>query len=64
MKWTEVTKCWNERHPNERLCRQRLTQIHDRALQKIREALMNDPLARDWAIDRGVETDESKQYKI
>jgi|19_taG_2_1085344.scaffolds.fasta_scaffold04382_3 hypothetical protein len=59
MKWTEVTKSWNEKHPNERLCRQRIVQIHDRSLRRIREALMNDPLIRDWAIDRGVDTDES-----
>ena len=62
MKWTEVTEKFNRRRlSRDRLCRQRIVQIHDQALQKLRNALMNDPLVRDWAIDMGVDTDESSR---
>lgn len=58
--WTEVTQEWNRKHPDERLSRQRIQQIHDNALLKLREALGDTPVIRDWQIDMGIDIEDQQ----
>ena len=54
MTWTDVAKKIGEEE-GKRISRVRIRYVGMKALDKMREALLQDPIIVDWAIDKGYE---------